>query len=215
MPYTEDPAELAGADVAIVGAPTDDLVSDRPGARFGPRAIRAASCPPRPAPGGQAGRLRRAARRRLRRCAGAAGRPRPHARGDRAHRRRGARRRGGADRPRRGPRDRRARHPRLRARHGPSAWSTSTPTPTPAQRSSASRSRTAPRCTGSSSRATSIRAATCRSGCAATGPASPSSPGRRRRASRVSSCTTCGARDSRRWWSARPRSRRRAGVPVC
>jgi agmatinase len=31
--------------VAIVGAPTDDLVSDRPGARFGPRAIRAASCP--------------------------------------------------------------------------------------------------------------------------------------------------------------------------
>jgi agmatinase len=42
--YTEDPAELAGADVAIVGAPTDDLVSDRPGARFGPRAIRAASC---------------------------------------------------------------------------------------------------------------------------------------------------------------------------
>jgi agmatinase len=34
--------------VAIVGAPTDDLVSDRPGARFGPRAIRAASCPPGP-----------------------------------------------------------------------------------------------------------------------------------------------------------------------
>jgi agmatinase len=45
MPYTEDPAELADADIAIVGAPTDDLVSDRPGARFGPRAIRAASCP--------------------------------------------------------------------------------------------------------------------------------------------------------------------------
>lgn len=48
MPYTEDPAELEGVDVAIVGAPTDDLVSDRPGARFGPRAIRAASCPPGP-----------------------------------------------------------------------------------------------------------------------------------------------------------------------
>ena len=46
LPYTQDPAELAGVDVAIVGAPTDDLVSDRPGARFGPRAIRAASCPP-------------------------------------------------------------------------------------------------------------------------------------------------------------------------
>ncbi len=48
QPYTEDPADLAGADVAIIGAPTDDLVSDRPGARFGPRGIRAASCPPGP-----------------------------------------------------------------------------------------------------------------------------------------------------------------------
>src|SRR3954453_6308325 len=48
MPYTEDAAELEGADVVIVGAPTDDLVSDRPGARFGPRGIRAASCPPGP-----------------------------------------------------------------------------------------------------------------------------------------------------------------------
>jgi agmatinase len=44
--YTEDPAELVGVDVAIVGAATDDLVSDRPGTRFGPRAIRAAGCPP-------------------------------------------------------------------------------------------------------------------------------------------------------------------------
>ena len=48
LPYTEDPAELAGVDVAIVGAPTDDLVSDRPGTRYGPRAIRAASCPAGP-----------------------------------------------------------------------------------------------------------------------------------------------------------------------
>src|SRR3954452_15899918 len=48
MPYTQDAAELASVDVAIVGAPTDDLVSDRPGTRFGPRAIRAASCPPGP-----------------------------------------------------------------------------------------------------------------------------------------------------------------------
>jgi agmatinase len=47
-PYTQDPERLNGFDVAIVGAPTDDLVSDRPGARFGPRAIRAASCPPGP-----------------------------------------------------------------------------------------------------------------------------------------------------------------------
>lgn len=34
--------DLAGADVAIVGAPMDDLVSYRPGARFGPNAIRIA-----------------------------------------------------------------------------------------------------------------------------------------------------------------------------
>ena len=48
LPYTQDPAELAGIDIAVIGAPTDDLVSDRPGTRFGPRAIRAASCPPGP-----------------------------------------------------------------------------------------------------------------------------------------------------------------------
>lgn len=48
LPYTEDQADLAGVDAAIVGAPMDDLVSDRPGTRFGPRAIRAASCPPGP-----------------------------------------------------------------------------------------------------------------------------------------------------------------------
>jgi agmatinase len=45
-PYTQNASELPGFDVAIVGAPTDDLVSDRPGTRFAPRAIRAASCPP-------------------------------------------------------------------------------------------------------------------------------------------------------------------------
>ena len=44
LPYTEDPAELDGVDVAIVGAPMDELTSDSPGTRFGPRAIRAASC---------------------------------------------------------------------------------------------------------------------------------------------------------------------------
>ena len=48
LPYTEDPAELAGADAAIVGAPMDELTSDSPGTRFGPRAIRAASCPAGP-----------------------------------------------------------------------------------------------------------------------------------------------------------------------
>jgi agmatinase len=45
LPWTEDPAELAGVDAAIVGAPFDELVSDRPGTRYGPRAIRLASIP--------------------------------------------------------------------------------------------------------------------------------------------------------------------------
>jgi agmatinase len=48
QPYGEHAADLDGADVAIIGAPSDDLVSDRPGTRFAPRAIRAASCPPGP-----------------------------------------------------------------------------------------------------------------------------------------------------------------------
>ncbi len=48
LPFTHDAADLEGVDVAIIGAPMDDLTSDRPGTRFGPRAIRAASCPPGP-----------------------------------------------------------------------------------------------------------------------------------------------------------------------
>jgi agmatinase len=47
-PLADEPAHLEGVDVAVLGAPTDDLVSDRPGTRYGPRAIRAASCPPGP-----------------------------------------------------------------------------------------------------------------------------------------------------------------------
>jgi agmatinase len=42
LPWANDDAALAGADVAIVGAPFDEGVSARPGARFGPRAIRMA-----------------------------------------------------------------------------------------------------------------------------------------------------------------------------
>jgi agmatinase len=44
LPWATDDAALraAGADVAIVGAPLDEGVSSRPGARFGPRAIRMA-----------------------------------------------------------------------------------------------------------------------------------------------------------------------------
>jgi agmatinase len=45
LPWVTDPDEIRrrGADVAIVGAPFDDAVSHRPGARFGPRAIREAN----------------------------------------------------------------------------------------------------------------------------------------------------------------------------
>jgi formimidoylglutamase len=45
LPWVTDADELARRqpDVAIVGAPFDDAVSHRPGARFGPRAIRQAS----------------------------------------------------------------------------------------------------------------------------------------------------------------------------
>jgi agmatinase len=45
LPWLSDGTALRARrpDVAIVGAPLDDAVSHRPGARFGPRAIRAAS----------------------------------------------------------------------------------------------------------------------------------------------------------------------------
>lgn len=45
IPYIPDDAELAAyrPEVAIVGAPLDDGASNRPGARFGPRAIRQAT----------------------------------------------------------------------------------------------------------------------------------------------------------------------------
>jgi agmatinase len=44
LPWVTDPAQLhaLGVDVAIIGAPFDDAVSHRSGARFGPRAIREA-----------------------------------------------------------------------------------------------------------------------------------------------------------------------------
>ncbi len=45
LPWVEDPDRIAELqpDIAIVGAPFDVAVTHRPGARFGPRAIRAAS----------------------------------------------------------------------------------------------------------------------------------------------------------------------------
>lgn len=42
VPLVLDPNELRGADVAVVGAPIDETTVGRPGARFGPRAIRMA-----------------------------------------------------------------------------------------------------------------------------------------------------------------------------
>jgi formimidoylglutamase len=44
LPWVTEPAQLhaQNVDVAVVGAPFDDAVSHRPGARFGPRAIREA-----------------------------------------------------------------------------------------------------------------------------------------------------------------------------
>lgn len=45
LPWVHEPAQIAQLrpDIAIVGAPFDVAVTNRPGARFGPRAIRAAS----------------------------------------------------------------------------------------------------------------------------------------------------------------------------
>lgn len=40
---TEEALRSSGAELAIVGAPIDDGASNRPGARFGPRAIRQAT----------------------------------------------------------------------------------------------------------------------------------------------------------------------------
>jgi agmatinase len=42
LPLVLEPDELAGSDVAILGAPIDETTVGRPGARFGPRAIRMA-----------------------------------------------------------------------------------------------------------------------------------------------------------------------------
>src|SRR5205809_754368 len=42
VPLVLDAADLAGSDVAVVGAPIDETTVYRPGTRFGPRAIRMA-----------------------------------------------------------------------------------------------------------------------------------------------------------------------------
>ncbi|MDP9258101.1 MAG: arginase family protein, partial [Actinomycetota bacterium] len=42
VPMALTPGDLAGADVAVLGAPFDLAVTYRPGTRFGPRAVRQA-----------------------------------------------------------------------------------------------------------------------------------------------------------------------------
>ena len=210
LPYTQDPAELVGVDVAIVGAPTDDLVSDRPGARFGPRAIRAASCPPGPhleakvdavvalrvvdfgdAPVIPADPVRtRDAIERDRRP----GRRAP------------ARSRSCSAATTRSP------SPTSRAvaaTHGPVGlvhFDTHTDTGKEVFGVEVSHGTPMYRLVESG---TSTRSATSRSGCAATGPARPSSPGRPSAGSRASSCTTCATVGIREVDRADGRARRR------
>ena len=137
MPYTEDAAELAGADVAIVGAPMDELASGAPGTRSRAAGDPRGELPAGPAPrGGES----TATPEELRVMdfgdapvipADAA---RAHTRAIEATVARGAGRGRDPDRARRRPLDRRARRACLRRRcTGRWGWSTSTPTPTPAR----------------------------------------------------------------------------------
>ena len=155
LPWVPDPAELAArkADVAIVGAPFDDAVSHRPGARFGPRAIREAQYtigldPLAPA-GHRAVRGAHRRRRRRRQHRPVLDRPRPRAHLPQGPRGGGDRR--DPDRARRRPLDhlavgdRRRRGARGRAASGSS---TSTPTPTPRTTTGACSPATARRCAG-------------------------------------------------------------------
>ena len=103
LPHVEDPH---GLDVAIVGVPYDGGTSYRPGARLGPREIRAQSSLIRQLqllPEGRA--VRSPERRRRRRRRRAAGQHREVLRGRRGAHRRDRRRRRAADRDRRRPFD--------------------------------------------------------------------------------------------------------------
>ena len=108
LPTTQDPAELEGVDVAIVGAPMDDLTSDRPGHAVRSPCHSRGGLSARTAPGGAARWDRRAPRRRLRRRPGRARRSGGKPRCDRAPRRSGRCGRRDPDRPRRRSLDLRA-----------------------------------------------------------------------------------------------------------
>ena len=155
LPWVTDPADLGArrTDVAIVGAPFDDGVSHRSGARFGPRAIREAQYT-----SGSINSLQLGVepfevldRRRRRRRQHRAGLDRASPRDDLSQGPRGGRDRGDPDRPRRRPLD------HLAGGHGDrrgppagqrSASSTSTPTPTRRTTTGASSPATARRCAG-------------------------------------------------------------------
>ena len=171
LPYTEDPAELAGVDVAVVGAPMDDLVSDVPGTRFGPRAIRAAT-PTATRITSRPDRLAGdATRRRLRRRAGRPGRPRSRPTG--RSRQIVAEVLGARALPIVLGGDHSITEPNVRACARTSAVPVGLvhfDTDTDGGAVRPEPSRTGRRCTGSSSRATSTRPATSRSAYAAGGP---------------------------------------------
>ena len=170
LPYTEDPAELAGVDAAIVGAPMDELTSDSPGTRFGPRAIRAASCAPGPHLEAGVDALRDVLR--VVDFGDAPILPADPVRSHQAIQDTVAQVLAAGAIPIILGGDHSIAEPDIRAVaevHGPVGlihFDTHTDT---GARSSAPRSRTARACTGSSSRATSTRTATSRSACAATG----------------------------------------------
>ncbi len=155
LPWITDPAELRrrGVDVAIVGAPFDDAVSHRPGARFGPRAIREAQYTSGSIHSLQldVDAVRGPDRRRRRRRQHRAGLDRARPRDDLPQGPRGRRRpapsRSSSAATTRSPGRRRPRSPRSAARAA-SGSSISTPTPTPPTTPSASWPATARRCAG-------------------------------------------------------------------
>ena len=196
---------MAGIDVAVVGAPTDDLVWRPPGTQFGPRAIRAARF--RPArTSRRGGRVRGAPRRRIRRRRGRPDDPGPFARADGAHvgqpsRRASPRRRVDDDhsitepnvsavaaRPSRRPRALRHAHGHRHRGVRPGGVPRHADVPARPRRLVVGR-------------------ATSSSGCEATGRAKRSSTGSASTGSRRSSCTTCATSASARSSSGRsPRS---------
>ena len=184
LPWVTDADEIRrrGVDVAIVGAPFDDAVSHRPGARFGPRAIREANYSTGSLNSLQLDHVEPfevltvvdAGDANIIPAWTSAAMPSSTARCARWPR--PAPSRSSSAATTRSPGRRPPRSPRSAARAA-SGSSTSTPTPTRRPRTGASSPATGRRC-GGSSRAARCRAGTsCRWACAATGRRSTSSSG--------------------------------------